>query len=253
MAGNSLDLLVQLQVDLCGWDFSELAIAEADLRQVNLAGVSFQNADLAKSIFSESLNVAMSIDISPDGQMVAVGDSSCMVHLWNIATNQLLATFEGHTGPVWSVVFSPDGNTLASSGSDASVPLWDVRSGQCLRVLTEHTGCVWSVSFSPDGQRLASDDRTVRVWNLQAECLHILKHRAKNVYSVHFWPDNQTLASGSHDTSIRIWNAIDGNCLGVLHGHTASVRCVRYSPDGQSILDLRCKDFGLTSPYKLWD
>lgn len=235
VAGNSLNILVQLQVDLCGYDFSNLAIAEADLRQVNLAGVNFQNADLATSIFSETLGIAMSIDMSMDGQMVAVGDSSCMVYLWNITTHQLLATFEGHTGWVWSVVFSPDGNTLASSGSDTSVRLWDVQSGECLRVLNGHTGCVWSVSFSPDGQRLASasDDRTVRVWNLQGECLHILKGHTQNVHSVHFSPDNQTLASGSHDTSIRIWNAIDGDCLGMLQGHSQGVRCVRYSPDAQ--------------------
>ena len=235
VAGNLINLLVQLQVDLCAWDFSQLVVAEADLRQVNLAGVNFQNADLATSIFSETLGIAMSIDISPDRQMVAVGDSSCMVHLWNITTHQLLATFEGHTSWVWSVAFSPDGNTLASSSNDASVRLWDVPSGQCLQVLTEHTGCVWSVSFSPDGERLASgsDDRTVRVWNLQGDCLHVLEGHTQNVYSVHFSPDNQTLASGSHDASIRIWNAIAGDCLEVLHGHTSGVRCVRYSPDGQ--------------------
>ena len=235
VAGNLINLLVKNRVDLRGSDFSELVVAEADLRQVDLAGVNFQNADLAKSIFSESLNSALSIDISPNGQIIAVGDSNSRVYLWNITPSQLLATFEGHTSWVWSVAFSPDGKTLASSGSDTTVRLWDVNSGQCLRVLTEHTGCVWSVAFSPDGQRLASgsDDRTVRLWNLQGDCLHVLEGHQKSVYSVHFGPDNQTLASGSHDTSIRIWNAIDGNCLGVLHGHTEGVRCVRYSPDGQ--------------------
>lgn len=41
VAGNLIDLLVQLQVDLCGFNFSELAVQQADLRQVNLAGVNF--------------------------------------------------------------------------------------------------------------------------------------------------------------------------------------------------------------------
>lgn len=233
-AGNLINLLVQLKVDLRGSDFSELAIAEADLRQVNLAGVNFQNADLTNSIFSESLNSAMSIDMSPDGQMIAVGDSSGLVYLWQIATSQLLATFEGHTSWVWCVAFSPDGNRLASSSSDTSVRVWDVPSGKCLQVLTEHTGCVWSVSFSPDGKRLASgsDDRTVRIWNLQGECLHILKGHQKSVYSVDFCPNNQTLASGSNDESIRIWDAIDGNCLNVLDG-CEEVHSVRYNPNGK--------------------
>jgi len=235
VAGNLINLLVQLHVDLCGSDFSDLVVQQADLRQVNLAGVNFQNADLAKSIFSETLAIAASIGISPDSQTFAVGDSSGKVYLWNMTATQLLATFEGHIGWVWSVAFSPDGKTLVSSGSDAAIRLWDVESGQCLQVLTGHHDCVWSVAFSPDGQRIASgsDDRTVRLWNLQGQCLHVMEGHTNNVYSVHFSPNHQTLASGSKDTDLRIWDAIEGNCLEVLQGHSDGVWCVRYSPDGQ--------------------
>jgi WD40 repeat protein/transcriptional regulator with XRE-family HTH domain len=235
VAGNLINLLVQLRVDLRGSDFSDLVVQQADLRQINLAGVNFQHADLTKSIFSETLSHVMSIAISPDGQIVAVGDLSGRIYLWNIATTQLIATFEGHIGWVWSVAFSPDGKTLVSSGADASIRLWEVQSGQCLQVLTEHTSCVWSVSFSPDGQRIASgsDDRTVRLWDLQGRCLHVMVGHTENVYSVHFSPNSKTLASGSKDTTIRIWDVSHGDCLSVLQGHTDGVRCVRYSPDGQ--------------------
>lgn len=234
-AGNLINLLVQLQVDLRSSDFSGLVVQQADLRQVNLAGVNFKHAELTQSIFSECLNSAMSIDLSSDGQIVAVGDSTGLIYLWQIATTQLLATFTGHTSWVWSVAFSPDGRQLASSGSDTSVRLWDVQSSQCLWVGTEHTGCVWSVTFSPDGHRLASgsDDQTVRVWNLKGDCLQVLQGHTKNVYSVHFSPDNQTLVSGSKDESVRIWNTSSGTCLNVLQGHGEGVHCVRYSPNGQ--------------------
>ncbi|HEY9619187.1 MAG TPA: NB-ARC domain-containing protein, partial [Crinalium sp.] len=249
VAGNLINLLVQLQVDLRGSDFSDLVVQQADLRQVDLAGVNFQNADLAKSIFSETLSVARSIDFSPDRQTIAVGDSSGNIYLWNITTTQLLDTCSGHTGWVWSVAFSPDGKTLASSSSDSSVRLWDVESGSCLQVLTDHKGCVWSVSFSADGQQLAScsDDKTVRVWNLQGQCLRVLKGHTQSVYAVHFAPDQQTLASSSNDTTIRIWDVSNGNCLSVLEGHTSGVRCVRYSPDGQ-LLASGCRDGSI----RLW-
>ncbi len=243
IAGNLINLLVQFQVDLRGSDFSGLVVQQADLRQVDLALVNFQNADLAKSIFSETLNVARSIDLSPDGQTIAVGDSNGNIYLWNISTAQLLDTFSGHKGWVWSVAFSPDGKTLASGSSDSSVRLWDVESGSCLQVLTDHTGCVWSVSFSADGQQLAScsDDKTVRLWNLQGQCLRVLKGHTQSVYAVHFAPDRQTLASSSNDTTVRIWDVSNGNCLSVLQGHTSGVRCVRYSPDGQ-LLASGCRD-----------
>mgnify|MGYP002776999124 CR=1 FL=1 len=248
-AGNLINLLVQLQVDLRGSDFSGLMVQQADLRQINLARVNFRNANLTQSIFSECLNSAMSIDLSPDGQIVAVGDSTGMIYLWQIATTQLLATFAGHTSWVWSVAFSPDGRQLASSGSDTTVRFWDVQSSQCLWVATAHTGCVWSVAFSPDGQRLASgsDDQTVRVWNLQGDCLKVLQGHTQNVYSVHFSPDNQTLASGSKDGSVRIWNVISGTCPQVLEGHSEGVHCVRYSPDSQLLAS-----GGFDGSVRLW-
>ncbi|WP_242041242.1 NB-ARC domain-containing protein [Leptolyngbya sp. FACHB-261] len=249
VAGNLINLLVQLQVDLRGSDFSGLVVQQADLRQVDLAGVNFQNATFAKSSFSETLSIAMSIDLSPDTQLMAVGDSIGNIYLWNITTTQLLATFEGHIGWVWSVAFSPDGRTLASSSSDSSARLWDVQSGRCLQVLTEHTGGVRSVGFSPDGQQLAtgSEDKTVRVWNLQGQCLRVLEGHTQSVYSVHFAPNQQTLASSSNDATIRIWDVSNGNCLSVSQGHTSGVQCVRYSPDGQ-LLASGCRDGSI----RLW-
>jgi Pentapeptide repeats (8 copies) len=85
-AGNLINLLVQLKVDLRGSDFSDLVVQQADLRQVSLAGVNFQNADLTTSIFSGTFGNPISIDISPDEQMIAVGDSNGLVYLWNMET-----------------------------------------------------------------------------------------------------------------------------------------------------------------------
>lgn len=235
VAGNLINLLVQLQVDLQGADFSDLVVQQADLRQVDLGGVNFQNTTFTKTLFSEPLGIGMAIAFSPDGQLIVVGDSSGTLYLWNTATTQLLMTFAGHTGWVWSMAFNANGTLLASSSADSTVRLWDLQSGQCLQIFTEHTASVWSVSFSPDGQQLASasEDKTVRLWNLQGHCLHVLEGHTQSVYSVHFAPDQQSLASGSLDTSIRIWNVQDGKCLNILPGHTRGVRCVRYSPDGR--------------------
>lgn len=249
LAGNLINLLVQFQVDLRGSDFSGLVVQQADLQQVDLARVNFQNTTFAKCIFSEIFGIAMSVDLSSDGQMMAVGDAIGNIYLWNISTAQLLNTFSGHKGWVWSVAFSPDGTLLASGSTDSSVRLWDVQSGRCLQVLTNHTGSVRSLSFSPDGQQLASgsEDKTVRVWNLQGQCLRILQGHTQSVYSVHFAPNRQTLASSSNDATIRIWDASNGNCLSILQGHSSGVQCVRYSPDGQ-LLASGCRDGSI----RLW-
>ncbi|KAG8699018.1 hypothetical protein FRC09_006884 [Ceratobasidium sp. 395] len=56
------------------------------------------------------------------------------------------------------------------------------------------------------------------------------------VYSVTYSPNGAYIASGSHDSTVRIWNAGDGQPVGQpLKGHEDYVRSVAYSPDGSRI------------------
>jgi hypothetical protein len=52
--GNLLNLLVQLETDLTGYDFSRLTIRNCDLRSLNLHGVNFTQATFRDCVFSES-------------------------------------------------------------------------------------------------------------------------------------------------------------------------------------------------------
>ena len=42
------------------------------------------------------------------------------------------------------------------------------------------------------------------------------------------------VVSGSRDATLRVWDIVDGECLHVLIGHVAAVRCVQY--DGRLIV-----------------
>jgi WD40 repeat protein len=259
MAGNLLNLLVHLQADLRGCDFSELAVWQADLRQVNLAGVNFRNADLATSVFTETLSSVVSVSFSPDGRLLATGDLDGKICLWRVVDGQQVLTLQGHTGWIWAVTFSPDGKTLASCSHDSLIRLWDVQSIDfersnpanlaeaddsshlpvtCLNTLRGHSRRAWTIAFSPDGQLLASgsDDQTIRLWNAHSgTCLVVLQGHTGGVTSVRFSPNGQILASGSEDSSIRLWSVDRGTTLKTLQGHTRWVRTVAFSPDGQTL------------------
>ncbi len=249
--GNLLNILCQLQIDFSGYDFSNLTIWQAYLQSVNLHRVNFTNADLAKSVFSETLISVSSVAFSPNGKLLATGDADGKTYLWQVDDGKLLFTCIGHSSWVKSVAFSPDGQTLASGSDDQTVKLWDVRDGKCLKTLNGHSNWVRSVAFSPDGQTLASgsEDQTVKLWNVHTgKCLITLQGNTNRIMSVAFSPDGQTLASGSEKQTVKLWNVRNGKCLKILQGHSSWVRSVAFSPNGE-ILATGSDD----QTVKLWD
>ncbi len=237
-AGNILNLLCHLETDLNGYDFSHLTVWQADLRNVNLHNVNFTNANLAKSVFAETLGGIHSVAFSPDGKLLATGDTNGEVRLYQVADGKQLFTCKGHTGWVWPVIFSPNGQVIASGGDDKTVKLWDINTGQCLATLQGHSGGIWSLTFSSDGGVLASgsEDTTVKLWDVgTTQCLHTLQGLGSQVWAVAFSPDNHTLAIGNNDQTVKLWDVNTNQCLKVLEGHTRKVQSLAFSPDGNML------------------
>jgi WD40 repeat protein len=67
-----------------------------------------------------------SVVFSPDGKTLAAGSGDGTVQLWDMATEQQIATLTRHHGTVTPVAFSTDGRTLAAGSGDGTVQLWDV-------------------------------------------------------------------------------------------------------------------------------
>ncbi|KAJ7877408.1 WD40-repeat-containing domain protein, partial [Mycena olivaceomarginata] len=64
----------------------------------------------------------------------------------------------------------------------------------------------------------------------------VIQGRGGAVWSIVFSPDGTHIASGSHDSTVRVWDAATGQQVGEpLAGHTSSVWSVAFSPDGTRI------------------
>ncbi|NMG18472.1 NB-ARC domain-containing protein [Brasilonema bromeliae] len=238
-AGNILNLLCHLQIDLSNYDFSDLTVWQTDLRNVKLHDVNFQNANLAKSLFAETFGGILSVAFSPEGKVLAMGDTNGDIRLYQVADGLPLLTCKGHANWVLSLAFSPDGTILASGSSDNTVKLWSVGTGQCLQTLQGHNHEVWSVAFSPDGEVFASgsDDQTIKLWSVRTgECLKTFQGHANWVLSIAFSPDGQTLLSGSEDQTVKLWDINTEECLKTFQGHHDGVRSIAVSPDGQMLV-----------------
>lgn len=255
LAGNVLNLLRYLEADLSGLDCSHLTIWQAHLDGANLCHVNFANADLSRSVLSETFASTLSLAFSPDGSLLATATTDNEICLWRVADGRKVLICQGHTGWVHTVAFSPCGTFFASGSEDETIRLWHVQTGQCFATLKGHSNWVWSVAFSPDGKHLASgsNDQTVRLWSMETEeCLQVLHGHAGWVWSVAFAPDGLFLASGSTDHTVRLWNVQTGNCDRILEGHTNWVQTVAFCPtacDGALLIASGSNDRTL----RLWD
>jgi WD40 repeat protein len=159
----------------------------------------------------ESSSKPVCVAISPDAKVIAAGDLSPAVTLWDREGGKELQHLTGHSSRIGSVAFSPDGQRLASASADGSTRLWNVSTGQSLCTLSGHVGAVMSAVYSPDGKFVVTGgaDHTVRFWdattgqNLETFGAH------SGVWGVAFSPDGKFLAAGYADGTINIWKKKD--------------------------------------------
>ncbi|MEL7333659.1 MAG: NB-ARC domain-containing protein, partial [Cyanobacteria bacterium J06560_2] len=245
VGGNVLTLLRQLEIDMTGYDFSNLTIWQAYLQGLNLYDVNFTASDLSRSVFNQPFGSIRTMAFSPDGKVLATGDTNSEIWLWETSLpatsgdiKSHISTFQGHQNWVCSVAFSPDGTQLVSGGADRMIKVWDVATGECLQTLEGHSNWVMSVAFSPNGEQLISGsaDRTIKLWDVATgSCLQTLEGHRHGVWSVAFSPDGKNFVSGSADRTIKRWDVATGECLQTVVGHEHGVWTVAFSPDGRSL------------------
>jgi WD40 repeat protein len=160
---------------------------------------------------------------------------------------------------VFGLAISPDGQRLATIAYDQTARLWDLTSGAAVYTLTDvYTGQLiiggqWiDIAFSPDGAKLATAGGTsVKVWNTATgdELVSLPLPPQPLAYTVAFSPDGNHLAVGMQfGRGSGVWDAVTGEKLFELAGHTASVGSLAYSSDGRQIATA-----SVDGTNRLWD
>jgi WD40 repeat protein len=161
--------------------------------------------DLHNNIQLKSLShrgIISAVAFSQNDEYVAAASmKDGTIQLWDAATFQEYACYEGHQSGTFTLGFSPRGTVLASGGADQRVRLWDYKTDQAIAVLEGHHGDIRSLSFSSDGAMLASSswaDHTIIVWDTTTwQPLLNNSDFPARIRSVCFSPDNQLLAIGT--------------------------------------------------------
>ncbi|MEZ4678394.1 MAG: WD40 repeat domain-containing protein [Caldilineaceae bacterium] len=216
-AGNILNLLKIMKEPITGYDFSGLAVWQADFVNFDLHHTNFSGTDLSFSAFTHDFGHIYCLVVQPQDELLAIGTGDGDVYLWQLADMQPRRVLYGHQNRVQGLAFHPSGELLASASYDSTVRLWHVESGRCLRILNHHSDGALTVDFSPDGTLLAtgSRDRTVCLWIVEmlidndeerSAPFAVLKQHKDWVDAAAFAPNGKLLASGSEDATICLWD-----------------------------------------------
>lgn len=115
-------------------------------------------------------DIARSGDVRRDGRIVAAGDDTGRIQVFDVGSRAILKTWTTHRQPVWTTKFSPaDLTTLMSTSDDKTVRLWDLPSQASTAAFAGHADYVRSGSFMPGTMSnmlvSGSYDATVRLWD----------------------------------------------------------------------------------------
>lgn len=238
-AGNLLNLLLHLQFDLRGYDFSALTIRQAYLQNMRLAQVNFASATFTHAVFTQTFSSLQCVAASPDGQLLAAGTTTGEVWFWQLNDLTPLGTCLGHVDGLRALTFSHDSRWLASGGEDEQVRIWDAETRSCRHCLSGHTDMIRALAFSPTGNVLASssEDQTIRLWDtLSGKSLGLLQGHNQRVRALVFDESGERLISGSEDLTIRFWESGTGQLLNILQSGQSHVMALAYDAGRQILI-----------------
>ncbi len=124
---------------------------------------SLEDGHLVQALPGHGGHLLLSLDISPDGRLIATGGSDRLLRIREIASGRELMTIEHPEGDSSMegnpdlTVFSPDGTQIATAekgGRICRLILWDVHTGEKL-MQTDLPMAGGDLAFSPDGKILA--------------------------------------------------------------------------------------------------
>jgi WD40 repeat protein/energy-coupling factor transporter ATP-binding protein EcfA2 len=185
-----------------------------------------------------------SMDISPDGNLLAIGglyptDRDANYALL-IDLNKPTAEpkkIAGFVSDIENITFTPDGKGFyARSNSGRSIMYSDLNSAKEVIASKEK---ITSIDLSPDGNKLAgvSEDGNLIIWDVKrsyaANSYKILPGRNNDILALAFNPAGTEVIIGDQNGEIRIMTIGLSTPRRILTGHTSLIEQIKFSHSGK--------------------
>ena len=192
--------------------------------------------------------------LSPNGTLLATANEDGSISIYDVDSNDALATLEGHDMLISSLVFTADNTGLVSSDQRGNMKRWDVTTYENIDTRLERTdgSGITAMAVSSDGQYLAvaSRDTAITIWDVSSEeIVATLIGHEDAIDTLIFDLDNTRLISGGRDADIIIWDFLGDEPLERhLMGHVGIIADLAVSPNGAYLASA-----GRDNAVILWD
>lgn len=209
---------------------------------------------------------ALDVKVNEPNKIVTGGNDKTAV-VFNKATEQIVATFKGHTKKVTSVIYHPDEDVVITSSADSTIRVWSVATAQQVQSLKIHDSSITGISLHPLGDYLLScstdehwafsDIRTGKMLIKVSSAASApagasegekIGGHAVPLTCAKFHPDGLIFGTGTADSVIKIWDLKSKTNLANFPGHQGAITCLSFSENGY-YLATAAED----SVIKLWD
>jgi WD40 repeat protein len=116
---------------------------------------------------AESASDCRAVAFTADGRRVLAGGETWL-QIWDVATGEVVKTFDGLPDNVVYQSFSADGQFAILSRANRPSVIWDLNSGREHKTLSGSEVLTRIETFSPNGRRIFSggEDGTVKIWDV---------------------------------------------------------------------------------------
>ncbi len=188
----------------------------------------------------------VSAKFSPDGKMAITVSTDGTAKLWETESGKLLKDFKSGGDAslvlVTDAAFTPDGKRVSIDYEGTHTKIYDIRSGKLLDYLDINgktsTTMIGEARFSPDGKRILLGSGEKKLWVCDFETLKtvfVLPGHKQELTDYQYSNDGKKILTVTLDSTIRIWNAVNGQPLSGFIQIRQAIWSANFSPDSKKI------------------